>query len=458
MSTQGASLRSPASQPAQPMLRLGLVVHGRLIQERLVPLGHPVTLGAGAGCTLSVPDHALPEGAPESLLLVSAAGAVPMLVVSAELRGALDQQGQRTQLDGLGGAAPAMLPLEAGVRGAVRFGHCTVLLQIVQSAPPPALTLRRGAFRPRLFDPDDPLFLGMLGVWSTVAAGLMGWVFSVGPVDSVSIAELPQEMQRLVYLSAPAPEAPEVELVAPDAPPVPTAPPSTEATRPEAPEEPEPARELQEVADNDVEAQQNAALEREQAREAVLGQSALLTAISKGVAGSLFAKGSELEGIQGALDDLEGPAVASTQPAARGGTNRRGFEDGSIGGPERGATGPAEVVKVRAAAPKKPKMKATPQLPGSSAAPAGLSDQLRPHLARLRSCYEQELKRNPSVAGRVVLSLELVGGAVVDAQVVEDGVGVDTMAQCLERSAGRIRIDSAVEGELRLPLVFSAGS
>lgn len=441
-------LRSP-SAACRPMLRLGLVVGRRLVQERLVPLDCDVRIGVAPRSTLSLPDHALPPGLPPSLLLLRGGGTVPVLVVSSAMRGRIERRGRRLSLEGLGGSEPAVLPLDAADRVCVRIGDCTVLVQTVQVARTPALPLP-GRFRPRLLDQDDPVFIGILSSVSAVAAAAMLWVFSVGPVESVTLADLPREVERIVLAAhVPVEPAPEVELL-PE--PLPTPEPEAVAELPADDPSPLP------VAASAQEQAENEALGRARARAEVTHRAAVLDLFAKGGAtDAVFGSRTGLDELQGALAGADGPARAGTTGSSRGPSGGGRGQDDTIGGPERGRVRTAVVSDGAHEAAPRPKVLGSPVLPPSADDAARLRTALHPVYARIQRCYEQQLTRDPSIAGRIVLSMELVNGRVAEALIVEDAVGSGELADCIVKRARALRTDPGISGDLELPLVFSAG-
>ena len=84
---------------------------------------------------------------------------------------------------------------------------------------------------------------------------------------------------------------------------------------------------------------------------------------------------------------------------------------------------------------------------------------VRAHVPQLERCYYEEgLTRNASLAGLVRLSIEVEGGQVRSARVVErswSGAGVAETESCLERTAQRWRLGKS-SARIVLPLSFTA--
>jgi hypothetical protein len=305
-------------------------------------------------------------------------------------------------------------------------------------------------------DNDDPLFIGILSGVSAVAAAAMLWVFSVEPIQSVTLADLPREVERIVLAVHAPVEVPSAVEVRPAAEPVPVRDPPPE---PEPTAEPAPLP----VAASAQERAEHEALGRERARAEVTRRAAVLDLFAKGGASQgVFGAETGLDGLQQAMAGAGGPEHASLASASRGPAGGSRGQDDAIGGPERGRTRAASVERPVSSAPR-PKVLGSPVLPPSAGlAPSDaeadrLRTSLHPVYARIQACYEQQLKRDPSIGGRIVVSMELVDGRVADAMVVEDAVGSDEMAACIIKRARALRTDPGISGDLELPLVFSAG-
>ena len=56
-------------------------------------------------------------------------------------------------------------------------------------------------------------------------------------------------------------------------------------------------------------------------------------------------------------------------------------------------------------------------------------------LPRVRACYERTLKAEPSLSGRLLLSMSVKpSGEVQNARISDDGIGSETLAQCVENA------------------------
>jgi hypothetical protein len=122
------------SQPRS--LRVGIVISGQLVEERVLETGAPITFGQSVRCTLSVPLEGLPR---EHALFVRDQGRLVLRVPPA-------MTGRVSRGDALVDVTSGDIPLERGVRGKLAIGDATLLFQdiarpaaVPRMALPPAL-------------------------------------------------------------------------------------------------------------------------------------------------------------------------------------------------------------------------------------------------------------------------------------------------------------------------------
>ena len=79
------------------------------------------------------------------------------------------------------------MALPDGTRGRVVLDNITVLFQFVPAPPESVRMANRQDFRPKLFDEDDPIFVGTMSVFMALAAVLMIYVWNTDPVATVDV-------------------------------------------------------------------------------------------------------------------------------------------------------------------------------------------------------------------------------------------------------------------------------
>jgi hypothetical protein len=455
-----------ASQQQAKVLRIGIVQGGKIVQERLIKPGQPVTIGESAKNTFPLPPEAVPPGLPKRFPLFVPAGDGYQISFTDQVGGrlAIDEEVQdlavlKDRPDAQKKGDAWMVPLNEKSRGKVQLGNVTVLFQFVAAPPESARVAERGDFRPKLFDEDDTPFIGFLALWSAIAAVFLVYANHVGPTQQVSMAEIPDRFAEILL----APKS-DVEPPPPLETDEPTTDPNMAAEKAKKEEAKKPEEKLPK-ASNDKERAENAALAREQKREQVMAQSALLAMIGtrgasgKGVTEDIFGDGQVRE-LSDALDGAGGVEVGtSASVGAKKAAGDGGRADGTAGGV--GTTGGGEVgtggpgVGSGAPARKSAANLGSVEAYSGEGADAARS-ALKKYAGRVKACYDQRLKENPNLAGRLVLEIDVQGGRVTTARVDENGTGDAELASCITKSARTWSLPAEISDTFMLP--FSLGT
>ena len=434
-----------------PVLRVALL-HQGAVTERLIRPGQPVSVGSDPGCTLPLP---LGAGPARQLLFTPRRRGGHHLLLAADGLGRV-----RTTDDGTMNLAMLALrrqarahgdahrvPLLLGDRGKVGVGDAVVLFQYVP-APPEALQTLDRDFRPRLLDPDDPAFLGILGVVAAAAAVLMVFVYQTEPVELVTAEEV---VARVASFTIPLPATP-------DEPPPPALrdpppPPEGVAVQRAAPPEP-PA--LDAHGPDPV-----ARAARIEARRDDVRQSALFRAIADDPAGLFDDDDAGYEAVAAHLADLDvTPEAHGAGPVLRRRTTRDGDGDRGVGGVGTSSGGTeVGVGPVAAAAPGGTARIAAiglPSLDPSDPDDASLiREVVRSGVLRVQSCYTRRLKEDPTLEGRLVLQFDITLGKTLGVQVTENGTGDAALEECAVRQVRGWRFDRTVTAtRVEVPMVL----
>ncbi|MEL6350033.1 MAG: AgmX/PglI C-terminal domain-containing protein [Myxococcota bacterium] len=358
-----------------------------------------------------------------------------------------------------------VLPLHDNNRGKIVIDDLTVLFQFVNAPPESARMLMKQDFRPRLLDEDDPVFLGFLALFSSIATVMMIWAVNQEPVESVSLDQIPDRFVEMVIPSDPDPDPVDVQ---------PEEDPNVDGPQVEQPQEdPQPQPEEAQPKEAQPERPMSAA-EREQAnarrlqqkKEALTRKSAVLAMIgTRGEANNgssvqdVFADGDGgFQDLNDALSGVDGTQTATTEnmAAVRGATDGGGRGDATVEGIKKGGTGNAAV----AAAPKPTAPKGNISLGGVSADGAegadGIKRVLRQKQGQVKYCYEQRLKENPNISGRIAVEVYIEGGRVMDVSVVENSTKDKALASCVTRKIRSWRFGADAEGDIYLPFALSS--
>jgi hypothetical protein len=157
-----------AQQPAGPkILRIGLIIGDKIVEERLVRDRQPVTIGQSSKNSFAVPSPDLPKSWP----LFTVAGGRYVLQFAESMDGRISDGGQvhtLAQLKSTGRAnrsgAAFQLPLTEGARGKIVVGDMTLLFQFVTAPPPRPRPQLPHSVRGSLADQIDPYMAVVLVV------------------------------------------------------------------------------------------------------------------------------------------------------------------------------------------------------------------------------------------------------------------------------------------------------
>ena len=160
-------------------IRVGVVLNGNLVEERLFVDASPITVGQSLRCRLSVPADGVPL---EHALFVRDQGRV-LLCLGERMSGRVAQGGGiQTELKGT-------VPLERGARGRVQIGDATVLFQEVAApakSPRPQLP---ASVRGTLGDRIDRRLATIIGASLLVHIAIGAWAW-VTEVEEPAMAQL----------------------------------------------------------------------------------------------------------------------------------------------------------------------------------------------------------------------------------------------------------------------------
>ena len=83
---------------------------------------------------------------------------------------------------------------------------------------------------------------------------------------------------------------------------------------------------------------------------------------------------------------------------------------------------------------------------------------MQANFGQLTWCYEQALRRDPSVAGRIDTRWMVEDGRVTRAEVVGNETGDDVFAECLLGKIRSWQFPPEVGGEIDYPFIFKSKS
>jgi hypothetical protein len=437
------------------VLRIGVIQEGKIVQERLIRSGESVTVGESARNTFVLPNARLPR---KEYPLFVAGRSGYVLNFTRDMRGKISSGGAVVGLDKLRNdpgvnreSASWRLPLTEQDRGKIRIDQVTVLFQFV--SPPPAQAVKPMQamdFRPRLLDDDDPIFLGFMAIFTALAVVLLIWVWNTEPPKTRSLAEIPDRFTKLV-LEQEDVEIKELEL---------------DIEGPSIQKAKEKEKEAEGAGAGDRKEGPKTAVEkakhREDLKQSVTEKSLLLKMfVNRGenprgeTAEDLWSEEDKgLEDLDAAVRDVKGVEVAGSGNQdlrkGAGGTSEdvdigdlRGVGGGSSelgGGPEVAVTGEVDL--------------GTPSDLSDSGDAVAVKSVVEEHFGQLTYCYEQQLKVDPSLGGRVEVEWNVRSGRVTSANVFANTTGNSELGQCIVAKIRRWRFPDTVEGEILYPFIF----
>ncbi len=404
--------------PLPKVLRLGLVVEGRIAQERLVRTGEGVTVGR-KGATFQV--DSAPLSAPLEVFSYQKADGRYSLTVPEWVDGRMNWKGGIRTLSEVRAAGDAVrkgdlwsYPLNDSVRGKLNVGGATLLFQFVQ-APPEPLSSVPESLRPHLLDREEPLFMSLNGAFGAMGIAFMTVVntYDVPPAP-------PAEPEELVKFFARAPIPKPVAVVDTK---VAKAETKTEKVEPKA-ETPVAKKQESSQPLTRKEALANTALGR---RLAAIGT----TGLGRAGAGTTAPSFGTLAG-----DSIV--AGTSFMPSTGGSTTGATFAGGTVssgtiggGGTVTASVGGAVEVR-KIAAPKAVDEPPPSTSPGSD----DCIRKARSYSRRVQTCVENMFAANPKAGGAITATWDVVDGVASGVRIMRNDTGDSAFADCVARQIG----------------------
>jgi outer membrane biosynthesis protein TonB len=441
----------------QKVLRVGVIQGGKIVEERVLPAQRSVTVGTSPRNTLVVPGASLPESTEvfswESdrytlLFAEGVEGRIQGPQGSADF-GALVSQGlARTQ-----GELHAV-QVNDDQRGKIVLGDVTLLWQFVAApAETPKPVLPKEA-QGNHFRSLDRLFAVVLGVSFAVHTGAYVALANTELPKEVTLEEIPDRYAKLLI---------------PERLPKPPAPP--EEKKPEAVVEQKRAEEKKSEGEKRQESPEQVAAKKA-ARAAAVAKAvqskgmlkvlgALGPGMGAGAVADVFGTGGTMGDVASALSDAGGVAVAN-DPGAAGGRKGAGkVEAASIGdlatsGGGKVAYGAKTEVRVSGTVAAE-----EAEVDSSDIDPQKLAAFVKARMGPIKSCYENALKRNPSLRGKVSIRFTILEtGGLADIAAAQNGLGAPEVAACIVQTMRAWRTQFRPSGPVTVeyPFVFSPAS
>jgi hypothetical protein len=431
------------------VLRICILQDRDVVQERIIKAGESVRVGESEKNTFVFPKTNLP--AAEFPMFINKAGKY-QLCFTGGMKGKISSGGAIVGLDKLR-TDPSIskqgevwrYPLTEADRGKVVVDNVTVLFQFVQPPPVQAVTPIEGMdFRPLLFDDDDPALYGFIALFSALAVVFSVFIYFAPEPDPMSSQAIQERFAHIVDRIR---EQKEIE----EPPPVETDD-SLSAERDEKEEAKSEEQEKPKEAKK-PKSKLEAAQERQKKMEAFKSKIKIAQIGTRGKSSGGTTSDAYEAGVLGQLDGLEGSGVAlDNDPSLRtgsGGTQ----EDVSIGDMKAdgaGSTSGGDAVGVDIS---DYSMKSSQGDLGDTESPENVEATVRKREGQLMYCYENQLRADPSLSGRIVIEWQISNDRVTSIQVASNETGNDELASCIVKKIKRWRFEGA-SGAVSWPFVF----
>jgi outer membrane biosynthesis protein TonB len=431
------------------VLRVGVIQAGKIVEERVLPARQAVTIGTGAKNTIVVPLARMPD----SVVVFAYQGDRYVLQFESGSEGRI--QGPQGAADlaalvsqGLARQAgkTCSVPVHEDQRGKLVLGEVTVLWQFVSppaEVPKPALPkAAKGAH----FKSMDRLFSVVLAASFTLHSGFFLALSRVELPKEVTLEEIPDRYAK-VLIPDRMPKPPEKKQEEK----------KVEAPQQKAEKQEEKKPETAEQVAQKKAARQAAVAKAVQSKGILKVLGALGPGTATGAVADVFGTGGGMGDVASALSGAGGVAVA-TDPGAGGG-RKGGGEGGAAsigdlatsGGGKVGLGTKAEVKVSGSVAAEEA------EVDSSDIDQGKLGAFVRARMGLIKACYENALKRNPSLKGKISIRFTILEtGALADIATAQNSLGSAEVASCIMNTMRSWRTQFRPSGPVTVeyPFVF----
>jgi len=401
----------------QKMLRVGLIESGKIVQDRLLQKRDHVTIGTGAKNTFALPRAPLPPSFP----IFEHLNGQYHLVFTEQMQGKVrldssdvDFATLRSQELAKKRGSVYVLPLNETCKGKISLGEITLLFQFVSPPPQPVKTELPPLVKGSLWQSVDHLFflilLGSLAVHFSGATYLA--LLPNTEEAELSLDQLPDRFARVLL------------------------PPKPEPTRPKTPPE---AEKKEAKKEENVKVRKGGdPVRRAEVQQRVASKGLLKILGSTGAGAGAFADvlgpSTGTGEIASALAGASGVGVATADSLGQGGL-RKGGKAGAVAG--IGDVGTSGGGKVNLASKGDARVSgqvkdSTPDVESSDVDRDALARYVRQRLKAMQGCYERELKRNPSLKGKIVVRFSILpSGRSGEIEFEQNTLGDEAVTSCI---------------------------
>jgi TonB family protein len=439
----------PAQQPK--VLRVGVILGGKIVEERVFSPRQTVTVGSDPKNNIVLKQ----TGVPESFTLLNWSGDQYHLHFREGSDGNV-QSGQG-QADFSALVAQGLAKKQGGVfvvpvgdtqRGKVVFGEVNLLWQFVAQPPESPRPVLPKEAKGNHFQSMDRLFVTVLVLSILFHTGTYVALANTPLPPEVTLEEIPDRYAKVLI---------------PEKLPKPPEPAKDEGSKKEekqvkkATEEKKPAESAEQQAARKA-ARAAAVAKAVQSKGILKVLGALGPGTGSGAVADVFGAGGGMSDVASALSGAGGVAVA-TDPGAGGG--RKGGGQGGAASIGALATSGGGAVGYGA----KSEVKVT----GSVAAEEAEIDSaeidqsklgafIKARMGLIKACYENALKRNPNLKGKIVIRFTILEtGGLTDIEVAGNSMGAADVASCITATmrSWRTQFKPSSPSTVEFPFVFN---
>ncbi len=454
-----------AEKSPERILRIGIIQSGKIVEERLMRRRTTVTIGTSPNATFIVPSTS--DKFPKAYPVFNVQKGQYFLSFSDDMKGKVSIGGDMLELDELRKSGKAhksgknyQIPITDSSRGKVSVGDATLLYNFVAAPPIPPKPRLPASIRGGWVKSIDWVFAAVV-VGSFLAHSALFGAAAMAPTPKkMSLEKVPERFAKFVVEKMPEPEPPEEEVVVEEEG-------VGEAVQKEEPKKAEKAEPKKQMSD-----EQRAAAEAERRRkiaEKVSNTGLLQLLTAKGPGGSntmgalvdTLSDGQRMGSISDAMEGVSKLAVADDASNRA----RRGIGSGGAAGGTRDVGNLDVAAGGGKTTTKKAEKKVTAKMSSGRADIIGTFNQsslkrtIRRYEPSIRSCYEQELRRNPNLSGKVYIDFTIgVTGKVTRASVGRSSLKSRAVESCIVARVKGWRFPKPPDGEVEItyPIVFSA--
>ncbi|MCC6808435.1 MAG: energy transducer TonB [Deltaproteobacteria bacterium] len=446
------------ARAAPKHLHLGVIHGGRILHEKLVTEQKPIIVGPTQAATLKLPDSAfsgLRVAAKDGFRLFENTGNKYTLAFTEQMSGRItvdntDVELQTLRVKGLAKRQGDRfyLPLVDKAKGKVVLGDVCVVFNFMEAPPEPKKIELPLSVRSNIVGSWDWTFTGAIAVTTLIFTLFLVHLSTVPVPEEITFDEIEDRFAKMII-----PKKIEQEKPA-----------ETQTDKPAEKKEEkkeEKKKEEEKPKEDDKEA---AAARKKEVQNKVQGKGVLailgVKGAAKGAVADVFSEGQAINGdIDSAFADINGVGIADGTNHSSRGTGGSG-DSASIGSLATAGAGKVGLVEKQEAKVSADVKTETPEVDGALD-PQDIARVVKTRMAAIKECYERELKRNPKLAGKVVVRFTIdEEGRVTQASIEENTLGEKAVGACIVSRFERFRFPKPEGGAVPVayPFIFAPSS